>query len=74
MTSRQYSFSFAVGVLFMAIGGVILTKATVGLSLIALGAAIASLAVVTRTLHGRSDAAVSEPASIHQMQGSATDY
>lgn len=74
MTSRQFRFSFVVGIIFMAIGGVILGKATVGASLIALGAAIAALALVTRTLQGRSDEKMPEPAPMHHLHGSASDY
>lgn len=48
MTNRQFNFSLLVGIALAAVGGLILSKATVGLSLIALGIAIGTLAVVTR--------------------------
>ena len=48
MTNRQFNFSMSVGVAFTLIGALILSQATVGLSLIGLGVAIAALALVTR--------------------------
>ena len=48
MTNGQFSFSFGAGIAVAALGGAILGKATVGFSLIALGAAITALALLTR--------------------------
>lgn len=48
MTKPQFTFSLFVGVALSVLGSIIAGKATVGFSLIALGAAIAGLALFTR--------------------------
>ena len=48
MTNRQFNFSLTVGIALAVVGAFILSKAAVGLSLIALGLGIAALAMVTR--------------------------
>lgn len=74
MTNHQFSFSVAVGVAFIALGGVILAADTVGLSLIAVGAGIAALAVTTRALQGSDDRLrpAREPAA--RLRSTVTDY
>lgn len=72
MTNRQFHFSFFVGLAFMALGSVILSAATVGFSLIGLGAGIAALAVVTRTVQGKAEPATTP--SLSQLRESAPDY
>ncbi|GAA5315541.1 MAG: hypothetical protein AseanaTS_07460 [Candidatus Pelagadaptatus aseana] len=53
MTSKQFNFSLVVGVMLTLLGGVVASQASIGISLMVLGVAIAALAVVTK-LRGQS--------------------
>ncbi len=74
MTNRQFNFSFAVGIAFIALGGAILGVDAVGFSLLALGAAIASLATLHRTLQGRKALTLSAADRPRRPADSAVDY
>ena len=74
MTNRQFVFSFAVGLAFIALGAVIMGIDAVGFSLIALGAGIAALAVVTRTVQGKAEELAPAKLSIQELREAAPDY
>ena len=74
MANRQFSFSLVVGIALAVLGGVILSKAAVGLSLIALGAAIAVLALITRNTQGGSNRELASAQAGQPFQGSATGH
>ena len=65
MTDSQFKFSFLAGLAIAVLGGVIASKAAVGFSLMALGAAIAALALFTRGAREKTPhaQAISAPAS-----------
>ncbi len=65
MNNRQFSFSLAVGIALAILGGVILNKAAVGFSLIALGFAIATLALLTRKAHSAEKKPIAVAATEH---------
>ena len=68
MTNGQFSFSFGAGIAVAALGGAILGQASVGFSLIALGAAIATLALLTRNAQQKA----AQP--IPHLQDSAAEH
>ncbi len=76
MTNKQFIFSFSVGIAMALFGGYILSMASVGLSLIAVGAGIAVLALVTKHLQTDSqDSAVPVIAqSTQPMNEASADY
>ena len=63
MTDRQFKFSFLVGLTITALGGLLLTQASVGFSLMAVGVGIAGLALVNRG--GERQAATAPAAALH---------
>ncbi len=65
MTNRQFIFSLTVGIVLALLGGLILNKASVGLGLIALGIAIATLALFTRNTQEESRGLQLSPAAEH---------
>jgi hypothetical protein len=73
MTNRQFNFSLGVSVALIIVGALILSQATVGLSLIGLGFAIAALALVTR-LSGTDQAGEHAPARIERSRDRAGSY
>ena len=62
MPNRQFHFSIAVSILVIALGALITSQASVGLSLMGLGAAIAVLAFSTRRAAVQQEAPDGEPA------------
>ena len=65
MTNRQFSFSLSVGIALTVLGVVIISKAAVGFSLIALGFAIAALAMLTRKAQGEEKEPIAVAATEH---------
>ena len=74
MTNRQFNFSLSVSVALIALGAVILGQASVGFSLMAMGAAIGVLALVNKAMAGGSRQPLRAPMQQNRMQDSATDY
>lgn len=74
MTTGQFNFSFSVGIALVALGGVMLGKSTIGFSLMALGAGIAALAILTRGARGKHNQAVLSPEPLRHFQDPTPDY
>ena len=74
MANRQFHFSFCVGIALAIAGVFILGKAAVGLSLIALGAAIATLAVLSRATQRKAETSLAPAPVTQHLSGSAADY
>lgn len=74
MTNRQFNFSLFVGITIATLGAALLSKASIGVSLMALGAAIATLALLTRFAGERSGKMMPSPIRARNFQKSASDY
>lgn len=69
MSDKQFKFSFLVGLVITALGALLLTQASVGFSLMAVGVGIAALALVNR--RGETEALPETVAPLHTTASDA---
>ena len=71
MTNKQFGFSFMTGLAIVAFGGALAPKSTIGLSLMAVGAVISALALLTRSTQDGSVGPQVLPVQATPPQGEA---
>ncbi|MEM9256297.1 MAG: hypothetical protein AAGA91_12690 [Pseudomonadota bacterium] len=71
MATRQFSFTFTVGIALAIVGTIILGQSSIGLSLIALGAVIAGLAIFTRYFQSQGQQTLPSQTRLHLQNSPA---